>query len=172
MLAKLHKWLDPKTDSGHTNGVWVLTIRPPIPPVPAVEGGVYEWGLTLIAPRADRECRINGIWFVASARATLEASAVIEQTRNEQELTAEELQVLIERHRTPESSVHVTRTIGTVRRDDVFESAYAAGFVETLEWGGIGILKPTKKKAMHERNVIATALQGEHDEADDPRRPE
>ena len=146
MLEKLQKWIEAKPEPTQANGVWVLTIRPPLPPVPAVEGGVYEWGLTLIAPVANRECRINGIWFVASADATLGASGVIEQMRNEQELGAEELQMLIERYRTPQSSVHLTRTIGTVKRNDVFESAYCKEFVETLKWGGIGSLNPSGGK--------------------------
>ena len=65
---------------------------------------------------------------------------------NEQELGAEELQMLIERYRTPQSSVHLTRTIGTVNRNDVFKSAYSRGFVETLEWEGIGSLNPNGGK--------------------------
>ena len=166
MLPNLHEWLNGKSEPAHTNGGWVLTVRAPIAPIPAIDGGVYEWGLTLISPRDDRECRIDGIWFLASAHLTLHRSVLIEQMRTEQELKATDLQVLIERNRAPESNLHVIRKIGTVKRHDIAGSAYAAEFVETLEWGGIGSVNPRERKAMHEREVIAAALQGKYEEAD------
>lgn len=81
MWSRLFGWPISKQETEPARGTWVLTIRTSMGPRPHVDGDVCEWDLTLIAPRRDRECRIDGIWFLASVRRTLEARDLIERMR-------------------------------------------------------------------------------------------
>ena len=107
-------------------------------PRPAIEGGAYEWCLTLIAPRQDRVCRINGIWFFARCDTTIAARETIERMRRTQALTHAELCALIDDHRIPGTPVYLQRTIDAVQRTDQFKSGTDKALLDTLEWGGIG----------------------------------
>ncbi len=116
---------------------WVLNVRPPMGPRPAVKGGVYEWGLTLMNPYKDRVCRISGIWFFATRETTIAARETIEHMRHERALTRAQLCALIDEHRVPGSPVYLHRRIDTVQRTEQFESGTDEKLIETLEWGGI-----------------------------------
>ena len=117
---------------------WVLRVRPPMGPRPTVEGDVYEWCLTLIAPRDDRVCRIDGISFFVRCDKTIAASRTIERMRRTQGLTRSELSALIDEHRAAGSPVYLQRSIDAVERTEQFKSGADAALHEVLEWGGIG----------------------------------
>ena len=127
----------PATEPAKPTSEWVLNVRPPMGPRPAVEGGVYEWDLTLITPGNERACRINGIWFFAARETTIAARETIERMRHERALTRAQLCALIDEHRVPGSPVYLHRNIDTVQRTERFESGTDKRLVEALEWGGI-----------------------------------
>ena len=118
--------------------VWVLGVRPPMGPRPAVEGGVYEWFLTLITPRQDRVCRIDGVSFFVRCDKTVAASRTIERMRRTQALTRSELTALIDEHRVTGSPVYLQRRFDAVERTEQFRSGADEALHEALEWGGIG----------------------------------
>ena len=117
---------------------WVLRVRPPMGPRPTVEGDVYEWCLTLIAPRDDRVCRIDGISFFVRCDKTIAASRTIERMRRTQAVTRSELGALIDEHRAAGSPVYLQRSIDAVERTEQFKSGADEALHEVLEWGGIG----------------------------------
>ena len=137
----------PKT-TGKATGVkghWVLSIRETIGQLPGAyrargyrRGDLYEWGLTLIKPHKGLTCRIDGIWFLATALKTLEAKTTIEALSHQQALSNDDLITLIEDHRLPGSPLHLTRTMDHVRRYDSFLFARAPEFMRALHWGGLG----------------------------------
>ena len=107
-------------------------------PRPAIEGGVYEWCLTLIWPHQEQVCRINGIWFFVRCDKTIAASRTIERMRRTQALTRGELGALIDEHRAAGSPVYLRRSIDAVERTEQFKSGADEALHEALEWGGIG----------------------------------
>lgn len=124
------------TNKEPAKGTWVLAIRTPLVRQRNANGELYEWNLTLVAPR-ERACRIDGIWFLASAIRTLEASEVIERMRRETELGKAELQALIEDHRLGSSAVRLIRSIGRSQWHEQHQSAHDPAFGAALTWGGI-----------------------------------
>ena len=117
---------------------WVLRVRPPMGPRPAIEGGVYEWYLTLIAPHQDRVCRIDGVSFFVRCDKTIAARRTIERMRRTQALTLDELTALIDEHRATGSPIYLQRSIDAVERTEQFKSGADEALHEALEWGGIG----------------------------------
>ena len=131
--AKAHATKPPAVTSE-----WVLRVRPPMGPRPAVEGGVYEWCLTLITPRQDRVCRIDGVSFFVRCDKTIAASRTIERMHRTQALTRGELTALIDEYRAAGSPVYLQRSIDAVERTERFKSGADETLHEALEWGGIG----------------------------------
>ena len=130
----------PSPQPAGVRGQWVVNIRHTMTELPGnyQPGELYEWGLTLIEPRTGRACHIDGIWFLATAPATVDARTTIERFSQPQEIANAELIDLIEKHRLPGSPLHLTRTIDNVRQYDSFFFARAPEFMRALHWGGLG----------------------------------
>ena len=94
-----------------------------------------EWVVTRMHGTEPGECRIEGIWFLATIGRTLEAHETVERLSTRLPLGVKELREIIEAHRALGRSVHVARSIGNVRIENTFASADDKGFAEVLEWG-------------------------------------
>ena len=123
------------TNPPPVTSIWVLRVRPPMGPRPAVDGGVYEWNLTLVAPHQDRVCRIDGVSFFVRCDKTIAASRTIERMRHTQALTLGELTALIDEHRVTGSPVYLQRSIDAVERTEQFQERRRRGAARGARMG-------------------------------------
>ena len=112
---------------------WVLKIRTPMTQRETKQS-LCEWTLTHLKENAEQECAVEGIWFLAAIRDTLDAHETVERLRRTTRLGMPEIEALVEDHRAPDQPVHIMRSIGDARVKSTFESATDPAFAAALTW--------------------------------------